>query len=153
MKIELLDKTKKKKILKQLENFYGISDLSYLFIKSGIGKYRIFSGSLSKEELNDLAKNTHVELIGSRIANTDDEDIRISFDAINIPEIKKQITENILEINDQQAEDWMKGNNLQIEAEGKKRFIVIKHKDDFLGVGRVQGTFIKNYVPKERRIR
>jgi NOL1/NOP2/fmu family ribosome biogenesis protein len=47
----------------------------------------------------------------------------------------------------------MKGNNLQIETEGKKRFIAIKHKNDFLGVGRVQGTFIKNYVPKERRIR
>ena len=153
MKIELLDKTKKKKFLNLLEKSYGISNLGYLFIKSGKDKFRIFSGSLSKEELNDLAKSIHVELLGSRVANMDEENIRISFDAINIPKIKEQITENIIKVNDSQAKEWMKGNNLQISVENKVRYVAIKHKDDFLGVGRVQGDFIKNYVPKERRVK
>ncbi|PIN94307.1 hypothetical protein COU53_04070 [Candidatus Pacearchaeota archaeon CG10_big_fil_rev_8_21_14_0_10_30_48] len=95
----------------------------------------------------------HVELIGSRIANIDSEETRIAFDAINIPEIKSQIKENIIEITDEQAEKWMTGEDLQIETNSNKKYIVIKNKDDLLGVGKIQGTFIKNYVPKERRAR
>ena len=153
MKVELLDNTKKKKLINYLNDSYGIEELPHLIIKSGNDKYRIYSGNLSKEELNELAKNIHVELIGNRIANIDKGDTRISFDAINIPLIKEQIDENILEINDEQTIEWMKGNDLQIKIETKSRFVVIKNNNDFLGVGRVQRDFIKNYVPKERRIR
>lgn len=153
MKIELLDKTKKKKILEKLEESYGIEDLDYLFIKSGKDKIRAYSGNFSKEELNDLAKNVHVEVIGTRLVNMDQEDIRISFDTINIPKIKEQITKNIQEITEEQAEQWLKGEDLQIEPKTKARYIVIKHKKDILGVGRNHTTYIKNYVPKERRIR
>src|SRR3989344_2996233 len=151
--VEILDKTKKKKILNKLEEEFGIKKLNHLFIKSGNNRLRIFSGSLSKEELNTIAKKIHVELIGSRIVNIEKDDIRISFDAINIPEIKSQINKNIIEITDDQAKEWMKGNDLDIEIVDKARFIIIKNKEDFLGVGKVQGTFIKNYVPKERRVK
>ena len=151
--IEFLDKTKKNKILAKLDEFCGVSKLNHLFIKSGKDKIRIFSGSLSKDELNVISQKIHVELIGSRIANIDSEETRIAFDAINIPEIKNQINENIIEITDEQAEKWMTGEDLQIETTSNKKYVVVKNRDDLLGVGKIQGTFIKNYVPKERRAR
>src|SRR3989338_3755240 len=107
MTIDLLDKTKKKKILQLLEEEYGISQLQHLFIKSGKDKIRIFSGSLSKEELNTIAKVVHVDSIGIKLLtlenfNGEKEGIRLSFDILNMPEIKSQITKNFLEITDEQ---------------------------------------------------
>jgi len=121
MKVELLDKSKKKKILNLLEENYGISELKYLFIKSGKDKIRVFSGSLSKEEINDLAKNTNIELIGARLCNLTGDGIRINFDIINLPEIKSQITENIQVLDDEKVIEWMKGNDLHIDPKKMKQ--------------------------------
>ena len=151
MKIELLDKTKKKKILGLLEENYGVKELKHLFVKLGKDKYRIFSGNLSKEEIKDLEKNTRIEVIGSRICTTAENSVRINFDMLNLPEIKSQITENIIEITDEQLKEWLKGNNLEIDSKTKARFVIIKHKNDFIGIARNQKNFLKNYVPKERR--
>src|SRR3989344_4494688 len=162
MTIDLLDRTKKKKILEMLEKEYGIMQLPHLFIKSGKEKIRIFSGSLSKEELNDLAKTVHVDSIGIKLLtletfNGEKQGIRLSFDILNMPEIKSQITKNFLEITDEQLSTWLKGDNLDLDIkkenkELKSRFIIIKHNNDFFGIARNQG-FLKNYVPKERRLR
>jgi len=153
MKIELLDKTKKKKILGLLEESYGISKLPHLFLKLGKDKYRIFSGNLSKEEIKDLEKNTRLEVIGSRLCTTSENSVRINFDMMNLPEIKSQITENIIEITDEQLNKWIKGENLDIDSKTDARYIIIKHKNDFIGIARNQEGFLKNYVPKERRVR
>jgi NOL1/NOP2/fmu family ribosome biogenesis protein len=152
-KISFLDNTKKKKLVKQLNEQLGISKIPYLLIKSGKDKVRAFSGSLSKEEINEIENEIRIELIGSRIINTNKDDIRISFDAISLPEVKSQINKNVIKINDEQAESWMKGEDLEMEVKTKARYIAIKHKNDILGLGRVQEGKIKNYVPKERRVR
>ena len=152
-KIQLLDKSKKKKIINQLETQFGISNLPHLFIQTGKGKYRIYSGSLSKEEINILGKNLNIEIIGSRFGKIDKEKIRINFDAINIPEIKNKITKNILEIPDSLSQTWMKGEDIEFKNENEPNFVIIKNQDNFIGLGHNNKVFIQNYVPKERRIR
>ncbi len=164
--IDLLDKTKKKKILNLVEEEYGISELPHLFIKSGKDKIRIFSGSLSKEELNTLAKTIHVDSIGIKLLTLEKfnskESLRLSFDILNMPEISSQITKNFIEINQEQLKTWLKGDNIiltkkEIEElkELNSEFIIIKHKDDFFGIAKnqINQGFLKNYVPKERRLR
>ena len=151
-KVEILNNSKKKKTLLKLNESFGISKLKHLFIKVGKNKYRIFSGSLSKEELHDLLKIARVELIGSRLCTIDDEDVRLNIDLMNLPEIKKQITENIFKLEDKYIDAWLRGNNLEIPVELKGKFIAIKNGKDFLGMGRNQKVNIHNYVPKERRI-
>ena len=152
-KTELLDKTKKKKILEKLEEAYGVSKLPHLFIKTAKNKYRIYSGSLSKEEIIELVKNVNVELIGTRLCTIDDDDVRLTFDVMNLQIIKKKINKNIFEIPDNEVEKWLRGNNIEIETKSKEKFLAIKHKKDFLGIGVNQRDHIKNYVPKERRIK
>lgn len=152
-KIELLDKTKKKKILALLEKEFGISKLNHLLIKTSRERYRIYSGSLSKEELNELAKTVNVELIGSRLCTIKDSDIRLNFDIMNLPIIKKQISKNIQTIEDKDIEPWLRGNNIDIEIKNKGKFLAIKNKNHFFGTGMNQKDNIKNYVPKERRIK
>lgn len=154
MAFEILDNTKKKKLIAQLEEQYGISNLPYLIIRTGADKYRIYSGNLSKQEIIDLGKNTKLELIGIKLCKIDRENIRLNFDVLNLPEIKSQITNNILVIGDKQAEEFLKGNNIEMTTD-LKGYVIIKNKDDFLGVGKVSadGKVISNYIPKERRVK
>ncbi|MEM3113417.1 MAG: hypothetical protein QXI33_03275 [Candidatus Pacearchaeota archaeon] len=152
MKTEILDKTKKKRILKILEKNYGISNLPHLFIRSG-EKIRIFSGSLSREELEMMAKTINVDLIGNKLGTLSEHDFRLNFDIMNLPIIKSQITKNIFELNDEQMKKYMQGNNLEITPMLGTKFISLKNGKDFIGIARNHKTYIQNYVPKERRIR
>ena len=156
-KIELMDKTKKKKIIGNLNDNYGIENLHHLFIRSGNDKIRIYSGGLSLEELNFLGKNLRVELIGASLGKIEENNLRINFDILNLPEIKSQINKNIIEISEEQILEWLKGKSLEINTESitKNDLVVVKSKNnqDFLGVAKNRKTYIQNYVPKERRIR
>jgi NOL1/NOP2/fmu family ribosome biogenesis protein len=153
MKVELLDRTKKKKIIDLLEENYGIEKIPYLLIKTGKEKIRAYSGNLSWDELNKLGKTVNVELIGIRLCSVIDESIRINFDIENMPVIKEQMNKNIVEIDDEQITEWLKGKNLNISTDLKAQFVLIKNKGDFYGVGSNRKTFLQNYIPKERRVK
>ena len=152
-KVEFLDRTKKKKLVEELNKIYGIEELNYLILKTGAEKLRIYSGNLSIEEMNMLAKNINLQLIGTPLCTIKDNDVRLNFDAINIPEIKKQISKNILEISDEELTKWIRGNNIEKSIDVNSKFMIIKNKDDFIGTAYNGKTFLKNYIPKERRVK
>jgi NOL1/NOP2/fmu family ribosome biogenesis protein len=147
--MKLIKSSEKKKILKQLNQQFGIKKLPYLLLRFGKNKIRIYSGNLSTEELNILDKNLKIENIGLYFAKQEKDDIRLTLDGVQI--LKPQITKNILEINDKQAKEWLKGNDLIIETE--KGFKILKNNNEFIGCGKSTGEKITNFVPKERRIK
>ena len=63
-----------------------------------------------------------------------------------------EITKNIFSLNSEQAEQWMKGHELQIKT-GMKGFVAIKYEEDFLGTGKASENKIGNFIPKNRRLR
>ena len=152
MKVEILDKTKKNKILYVLEENYGIEKLPHLFIKSG-DRIRIFSGSLSREELSQLGKTLYIDLIGTKLGSIAEDNFRLSFDIMNLPIIKSQITKNILEINNEELEKWLRGGNIEINPNTENKFIPLKNNEDFFGIARNHKSFLQNYIPKERRLK
>jgi len=84
--------------------------------------------------------------------------MRLSFDAIYA--LKDQITKNIIELEDKQAEEFLKGRDLLLTEEDKKRlkneskgFKILSHKGEFIGSGKFSEERIINYMPKERRLR
>lgn len=139
----------KKKILSQLSEQYGISKLPYLIMQFGKEKLRMYSGNLSSTELNILDVNLRIETIGLYFAKQEDDGIRLTLDGIQI--LKDQITKNILELNNEQTEEWLRGNDLIIETE--RGYKILKNKDEFLGCGKSTGEKITNFVPKERRLK
>ena len=147
--MKTLSSSRKKKIIQQLEDQFGITNLPYLFLQFGKDKIRVYSGDLSKENLNNLDKNTRIENMGLYFARIQPDGIRLTIDGIQL--VKDQITKNIMEINDNQAEDWFKGNDLDIKAESA--FKILKNNDEFIGCGKSTGDRITNFVPKERRIK
>lgn len=150
MKFRFIKSSEKRNILALLNEQFGIEDLPYLLIETGKGKLRGYSGSLSKDEISKLAELANIEIIGTYLIRKEEEkDLRLSFDATQI--LNKQITKNIIELDETQMKKWMRGHDLEIPAQ--KGVYVLKFKDDFIGCGKSNGSVIFNYVPKDRRLR
>ncbi len=146
-----LTSTDKKRIIEQLNKQFGITELPYLIIQFGKEKLRLYTGNLSKEELYYLDNEIRIENIGLYFAKYENEnnEIRLTLDGVQL--LKNQITKNIFELNDKQANEWLRGNDLDIQAGyGWK---ILKHNNELLGCGKSTGERITNFMPKERRIK
>jgi len=149
MKLQFLKSKEKRTLVEELEEQYGITELPYLLLETGKQKIRGFSGHLSKEEIVQLTRLTNVEIIGAYLINQKDQNARISFDAIQL--FKEQITKNIIEINNQQLQLWLRGYDLEIQA--PRGIVVLKYQEDLVGIGKSNTEKIFNYVPKERKLK
>lgn len=145
MKLKFLKSKEKKDLIKELNEIYGIENLNYLLIETGKKKIRGFSGSLTKEEIQELARITNVETIGMYIVSTRDAEARISYDAMTL---LKDIKKKFLELTDAQLKEWFQGRDLEIKSQ--KGAVVLKYENDIVGIGRSNGDKIFNYVPRER---
>ena len=147
--MRILNSTDKKKIIEELSQQFGIKKIPYLLLQFGMEKLRIYSGGLPKEELSILDKELRIETAGLYFLKFEKNGIRLNFDAVSV--FGKQITKNILDINDEDAKKWLGGEELSIKTD--KGFKILKNKGEFIGCGKSTGEKITNFVPKERRIK
>ena len=147
--LKKLSNREKKLLFKKIELQYGIRDLKldYLFFKNNEGKIFIVN-----KEFRDLnTENINVNSIGLYFARLDKE-LRLTIEGSQIigPLAKK----NFLEVSDEQANEWLRGNDLDnIKNNFDETFIILKNKDDFIGCGKYKEGRILNYVARERRIK
>ena len=147
--ITFIRSSEKKKILEELEKLYGITSLPYILAEAGKKKIRAFSGTMTKEEIQELTEITNVEVIGMYLISQKDDDLRINFDAL--PLFKDQITKSIIEINEEQFEKWIRGQDLDLQSNSGT--FILSHKGDLIGQGKSNGIKIFNYIPKERKLK
>jgi len=147
--MKIIKSSQKKKLQKELEEIYGLPVLSYQLIQGGKKRLRAFSGSLTREQLLELKKIAKVELVGMYLISEKDTEPRLSFDAVSL--LRKKITKNIIEINKEQFEQWIRGYDLEMQTQ--KGTIVIKYNNDLIGIGKSNGEKVFNYIPKERKIK
>lgn len=147
MQARFLSKGKKKELLRNLEKNFGIEKPDFLFFETS-KEIRIFTGSVSKEDLGLLIKNLRIQSMGLYFAKREEWELRLSLDATHL--LSKKIKKNILEIDDGQKSRWMNGESIEIEKSLKGIFIV-KNKEDFLGSGKAINGKLFNFLPKERR--
>jgi NOL1/NOP2/fmu family ribosome biogenesis protein len=144
-----LTSASKKKIINQLNKQFGIKKVPYLLLQFGKEKLRLYSGSFSKQELIDLDRTLRVETIGLYFAKQQQDGLRLTIDGTQL--FKSQITKNILEVNNNQAEQWFKGYDLEIQI--PSNFKILKNKGYLIGCGKSTGEKITNSIPKERRVK
>ncbi len=147
--MKIIRSSEKKKILRQLKEQFGIIKLPYLLLRFGKEKLRAYSGNLSTEELNTLDKNLRIENIGLYFAKQQTDGIRLTLDGTQL--FKNQTTKNILNLNNKQAQEWLRGNDLDIKT--NKSFKIFKYNNEFLGCGKSTGEKITNFISKERRVK
>jgi NOL1/NOP2/fmu family ribosome biogenesis protein len=150
--LKFFTKQEKEKLIQQLNNQFGITELPWEVAKLGKERIILFSGDMSEKELIKFDYLARVEGVGLYFAKIDEhtKDIRLSIEGANL--LKDQITKNIFEMNEEQTDQWMLGQELNITT-GKKGFFVMKFKNDILGTGKISENKISNFVPKSRRLR
>ena len=148
-KMKILNNPDKKKILAQLENQFNIRSLPFLILQFGKEKYRLFSGSLSKEDLQLLDRELRIENIGLYFAKQQADGLRLTLDSLTL--FKPQITKNILPINKQHSLKWLQGQDLDIQSDNN--FKILEYNNELIGCGKSTGERITNSIPKERRIK
>jgi NOL1/NOP2/fmu family ribosome biogenesis protein len=150
--LKFLNKQEKEKLVQQLNEQFGITQIPWQIAKFGKERIILFSGNISEKELFKLDDYARIEGVGIYFAKIDEhtKDIRLSIEGANL--LKDQITKNIFEMDEKQAEQWMLGQELNITT-GKKGFFIMKFKDDVLGTGKISENKISNFVPKSRRLK
>lgn len=145
-KIKILNKKETKEIFNSIEQQWDAKlKLDYVFLKTEKGKVYIINKDISKIDLSKLRVNT----IGLYFAEMKNNEIRLSIEGSQI--IGPKANKNILELNQEEVKEWMKGNDL--EKEGNfSGFLIMKNKDDYLGCGKYRDGEILNFVNKARRI-
>jgi NOL1/NOP2/fmu family ribosome biogenesis protein len=150
--LKILNSSEKSEVENKLNKQFRINEISQTIVKHGKDKMFLFSGTLEKNGIKLLEKAVYIERMGVYFGKEDERtgDIRLSIEGSQI--FKNQIDKNVFEINDEQTQEWMKGNELLIKT-GKRGFLVLKNKEDFLGTGKASEEKIGNFIPKSRRLK
>ncbi len=150
--IHIFSNRETQEILSKLNAQFGIKEIPGKLIKIGKEKIFLFNGNFSDEQIKNLEKIAFIEKVGIYIGAIffPTGEIRLSIEGTQI--FKDQIIKNIFELNSEQIDNWMQGEELNIQT-GLRGIIVIKHKNNFLGCGKASENKIGNFIPKSRRLR
>jgi len=133
----------KKKILEQ----WGCScDMDFCFFKNRDNKLFIANRDILKLDLSHLNVNS----IGLYFARISHGELKLSIEGSQL--IGPKATKNIVELDDEQFWEWIRGLDVAFHGESKS-FVIVKHNSDFYGCARHKEGKLMNMVPKERRIR
>jgi NOL1/NOP2/fmu family ribosome biogenesis protein len=148
--IKFFNKSEKEKLLKKLNEQFGINEIPWEIAKLGKERIIVFSEGISEKEILEFDKFARIEGIGLYFGKEQNGEIRLSIEGCHL--LKNQISKNIFELNEKQAKQWMLGQELEIKT-GKRGFLIMKFKDDLLGTGKASENKISNFVPKNRRLK
>lgn len=145
MKLRALNTREVKQIHQIMKNQWGPPPkfkLDFAFLK-GENKIFIINRDIGKIDFHKLKINS----MGLYLGELKKDQLILSIEGSQLIGPKSQ--KNIVEVNKTQLKEWLKGE--QIEATGKG-FVIVKHKKDYFGCGKIIENKIRNYVPKTRRL-
>ncbi len=148
--LKILNKNQKTEIKNKLNKQFGINEIQGIIVKRGAERLFFFQGSFDKKQIKKLESTVPIERVGVYFGKIQVDEMRLSIEGVHL--LKNQIKKNIFELDKKQTEQWMKGQELNIKT-GKKRFLIMKYKDDFLGCGKASAEKISNFIPKSRRLK
>ena len=136
-----------KRLVTAIKEQFGIDALAldYYFLKNMKGKINIISKSLGKINTDSMNVNSIGLYIGK-----DDNGIRLSIEGSQI--IGHLATKNVIELDNDQIEKWVRGYDIEIKAQFNG-YVIVKNNNDYYGCGRYKDGKILNFVPKERRVK
>jgi len=150
MTIKIFTESEKKEVENKLSEQFGIKKIPGMILKIGEERLFLFQGSFSENQIKRLENLIPIERVGVYFATYLNEQIRLSIEGVHL--LKDQITKNIFELDEKQAEQWMMGSELNIEI-GKQAILIMKYEDYFLGCGKASKEKIGNFIPKSRRLK
>ncbi|MBT4376610.1 hypothetical protein HOD29_04515 [archaeon] len=149
-RIKIFNAKETRKVLRALNQQFGIEEIPGQLIRKGEEKLFLFQGNLDKETIKALEEFTPIERAGVYVAKEVGDVLRLSIEGSQI--FKDQITKNVVELTEEEKETWMMGYEVEKKT-GLRDFVIIKYKDEMLGTGRASEEKITNFIPKSRRLK
>ncbi len=146
--LKFLNSKEKKDILDSIRDQFNMNKMmmDHIFIKNNHEKLYIINNSLKNFDFSKLRINS----FGMYFGKVEKNGIRLSIEGSQI--VGKLAKQNVLELNNSQLKEWVKGNEINIESESKG-FVIIKHDNDYFGSGLIKNGILLNYFPKARRMK
>lgn len=144
--LRVLERKDKKTFLQLLKGQFDFEGkLNYTFLTNNKNKIFMINKDIANIDLEKIRLNS----AGLYIAEFSNNEIRLSIEGSQLigPKAKK----NIMELDEKQAREWLKGKDIEIETK-EKGFVILKHNKDYLGSGKAKENKILNFVPKTRRL-
>ncbi len=145
--LKILNKKQIKQILGVITKQYGCEvDLDYAFLQNEKNRVYIVNREFASIDLSNLRINS----VGLYLGEFRNNELRLTIEGAQLvgPHAKK----NVVELDEKEFKEWMQGYDLDKECEDCNGLVIIKHKDDFLGCGKLKEKRILNYVKKNRRV-
>ena len=153
--LKIFNEEEKKKLVETLNSQFGIKSIQGIVTMRGKERLFLYKGSLTEKQIKNLEQDIPIERVGVYFAKLmPGEGIRLSIEGSQI--LASQINKNTFELSDKEAEEWMYGRDILLEdlkKKPKQGLLIMTHKGDFLGTGKVSENKIGNYVPKNRRLK
>lgn len=116
------------------------------FLEGATGDIFLISRDVEKLDLERL----RIDSLGLYFGEKKNGELRLSIEGSQL--VGKSATKNVLEIDDMEFKDWIRGTDLEKDYGGCIGYVIIRHNSDFIGCGRCKEGKILNFVPKARRI-
>lgn len=146
-KFKIIDK---KEILDYFKREFGIKREifeNYAFLSSGKKIWMVKNESL--EKIKDNLEKINVQSIGIAIARVG----KVVKPTSNFLQIfGKYAKKKTIELSEKEALDYIKGLDIKKDCK-EKGYVIVKFGEDILGCGLVKEGWIKNQIPKARRIK
>ena len=145
--LKFLNKKESGRILNKIKEQFGIKklDFDYGILQNKQGRIFLISKDINKVDLSRLRINE----LGLYVARLD-KGLRLTIEGSQL--FGKYATKNIYEVNGEEANSWLQGNEIDCSKEFNG-FVIVKYKDNYLGSGKCKNNKILNFIPKERRIK
>jgi len=140
-----------RELLTQQYGYTGKLDVVFMLSEKKQRLY-IFTKDLASVNIEKL----RIDSMGLYFGTFYEDMLRLTIEGTQL--LGKECTNNIIEVNKTEMQQWMQGEKLLLnELEQKPQkipegFVILRHGNDYLGCGKMGGDTILNYVPKTRYI-
>ncbi len=118
--LRVLERKDKKKFLELLKKQFNFEDkLDYTFLINNKNKIFIVNKEIANIDLDKIRINS----IGLYIAEFRNNEVRLSIEGSQIIGLKSE--KNVVELNEKEAREWLKGNDLDKGSEGEG-FVILR---------------------------
>ncbi len=146
-KLTILNSKQTKEVLNLVENQFGARfTLDYAFLKSE--KNEIYAVSRDIKEIN--LDKLRIDSIGLFLGEIRNNEFIPTIEGSQI--IGKAAKKSVFDVDEEQAKEWVKGENLTINTK-LRGIVLIKRDNDFLGCGKIAEGKIINHTSKDRRLK
>ena len=145
--LKILNNREIKEIYGLIEKHWGAKvKLDYGFLKNNKNRIFIISKDISQIDISKLRLNS----VGMYFCEFDSVGVRLSIEGSQI--VGSKATKNVVELDEEETRKWFKGEDLEKECKDCSGFVILEHKNDYLGNGKYVNGRILNYVAKTRRV-